>query len=723
MRIARSVCLALTALAIAGPAAAQSPSLDVRTSWIGNSLPGAEGWVQQDIAAMAVADDGAVYTNVYWDEAGGEASIYRDGRVLGAARHTHGWGYHGGRAVAINNRYVFIAQAADSEGGGLRDPATWPPKGTTWQGVSRRRRDDFTEPAPFPGGKGGKGDTLAGSFLVVAEATDGGERSGAAIAGLAATADRLYVSNPSAGSIDLHDAETMERLDRWPVDRPGPLAIDDEGALWTLRIESPAALVRLSSAGSIAATIPLPADAVPTALAAAPGGRLLVADAGPANRIRIYSREGEVGAFGAEGGIRSGVRGRFDALKFNRPTAVGADAAGNLYVASDGQSGGGGTVLEGYAPDGALRWRLFGLTFVDMADLDPGSPADVFTKEEHFRLDLDAEPGADWSYRGYTIDERTYPEDPRLHIWSAGAWVRRIEGRRFLFVNDMNAEYLQVYRFDEDAAGEVAIPSGFFAKRHVRSEGDPSWPPHQPERGAWIWRDRDGDGAFDPGEYDAIGEDLPAAQGWWVDALGNVWLATETAGLRRFPMTGLDADGNPSWSSDAVQTFPHPDGFEQVKRLRYDHGTDALYLGGTTAEHRNQHWKPMGPVIARYDGPIRAGEPLPEPTWRLVAPYAEGSQGHSSCEPMGFDLAGDFLFVPYTGAARETGFTTGHVEVFRRDDGASVGHFEPPPAVGEIGLQDIRECLTARSLPDGTILVFLEDDAKAKVLVYRWSPR
>ena len=64
-------------------------------------------------------------------------------------------------------------------------------------------------------------------------------------------------------------------------------------------------------------------------------------------------------------------------------------ALSNLYVAHNGQSGGGGTVLENYSPDEPekLRWRLFGLTFFDMADVAPAGETDVFTREEHFRMD------------------------------------------------------------------------------------------------------------------------------------------------------------------------------------------------------------------------------------------------------------------------------------------------------------------------------------------------
>ncbi|MCL2622957.1 MAG: hypothetical protein FWD31_04745, partial [Planctomycetaceae bacterium] len=79
------------------------------TSWIGNSYGGLDAagkgqWVQQDIAAMHVTPDGTVYTNVPWEEAGGNCMMYKDGAMLGAAMHTHGWGFNGGKAVAVNDK-------------------------------------------------------------------------------------------------------------------------------------------------------------------------------------------------------------------------------------------------------------------------------------------------------------------------------------------------------------------------------------------------------------------------------------------------------------------------------------------------------------------------------------------------------------------------------------------------------------------------------------------
>jgi hypothetical protein len=94
-----------------------------------------------------------------------------------------------------------------NEGANLKGTDTWPAKGLSWYGVSRRLRSDLTRGAPFSGGKGGRGDTLNGCFLVVIEAP---EKAGDGIAGLSADEHRLYVSCPGANEIRTYDTKTMK---------------------------------------------------------------------------------------------------------------------------------------------------------------------------------------------------------------------------------------------------------------------------------------------------------------------------------------------------------------------------------------------------------------------------------------------------------------------------------------------------------------------------------
>ena len=172
-------------------AAMAAAALDYSVSWVGNSFSGKEVWVLQDVADIHVEKDGTVFTNVFWDEAGGNVEQIRNGAVEKIAKHTHGWGFEGGDAVASNTKYVYIISYGGNEGGGLVGNS-WPPAGFSWSGISRRLRSDIAQAAPFDGGHGLEGDVLRGCYLPVIEVAEGTDAS---LAGIAATDERLFVSN------------------------------------------------------------------------------------------------------------------------------------------------------------------------------------------------------------------------------------------------------------------------------------------------------------------------------------------------------------------------------------------------------------------------------------------------------------------------------------------------------------------------------------------------
>lgn len=702
-----------------------SDKLNYTVSFIGNSYPGAKKHIPQDIDSIYVMPDGTVFSNVHWEEGGANCTMFKNGEVVAIAGHTHGWGNAGGYAVAANSKFLFISGRMNNEGGNLQDPDTWPPKGFDWTGVSRRFLTNITKGAPFPSGKGGKGDTLKKSFLVVdempASSLDDNTKN---ISGLYATDTRLYVSCPYDNTIKVYDAETMEKLYIRKIERPGQIIMDKNGILWILQQkynEQPSSIIKINQQGEIISPkIEFTSDIIPKSIAFTTDGKLLVADISKNQQILVYENLGKsikkIDEFGEKGGIFSKIPGKFGDLRFNDPYAIGCDSSGNIYIANHGCTGGGSTVLESYNfKTKKLNWRLFGLEFVDMADADPSSESDVFTKEEHFKLNYNP---IKWNYVGYTVNKFKYPQDPRLHIWSAGAFVRRIKNQKFLFVSDMNSERLQVYKFSEKTDGEIAIPSVLYSGRFLKTKT--GFPPFQPQNGEWIWRDINGNGKMDINEYlTNDGKNAPPYQGWCIDENCNIWQAFENDGIRKFNFQGLDKFNNLIWDFKNIELFQKTSEFKQIKRLRYLPEKDIMFIGGTTEEHKNQHWKPMGPVIARYDNWSKPDRKL---RWIIVAPYEKGSKGHSSCEPMGFDVAGDYIFVPYTGASKEMKISTGHIEVFRLDNGEPVGYMEPSPEIGEIGLQDIRECLRAIKRKNGEYIVFLEEDYKAKILVYIWHP-
>ena len=710
-----SLVASLLSMAIAGAVSGadtessptSAPPLKYAVSWVGNTFAEANKWVQMDAAGMFVARDGTVYLNIYWEEGGRNVGIYRNGQCIGNAGHTHGWGYEGGEAVAANGKYLFIAQHVKNEGGGLKSPKSWPPKGKSWAGVSRRFLDG--KPAPFDGGKGGDGDTLACCFLPVDEHD---EKAAAAIAGLATTDDKLYVSD-SAGRVSLFDPATMTKTAEFNAPRAGPIALAPDGSLWLIQrgqgAES-AKIVHYSAKGELLPQT-IERAAVPTALACSDKGQLYIADDGPDQQVKIFDAANcrQVGVLGDKGGICSDVKGQVRPLKFNGLTGVGLDGAGNVYVACRGRvnrfDNGSGLALQSYSPAGPLHWELLGLEFVDNADVDPDDDTNVYTKSQHFAMNYAKGAGQEWSYKGYTLDRFAYPNDPRLHVDIASTFARRIGGKLFLFGIDMYSERLVIYRTTEK--DEIAVPCGCFAQKHLKGE----WPPNQPSQGQWIWIDKNADGDFDADEFDSLPKDNPSAWGWWVDGKGDIWQASDANVVRRFPCQSLSAGGVPIYSFATVQTESAPAPFTHLQRIEYFPETDTMYLSGYSKEFANRHgnWKTTGKVICRYDD-WSTKKTL---RWELHPPFDEAQDRSKTFgTPVAMSVAGEYLFVAY--------LKTAEVRIYEAATAKYVGTLWPGKDMS--GWLDIPYAVRAHRRASGEYLVFVEEDAKAKIIMYRWKP-
>ena len=703
------------------PRSASEQPLSYTTSWLGNSFGGADApgqprkHIPLAVDGLFVLPDGTSFSNSGWDEDGGEVGIFKNGDIIGNAAHTHGWGYTGGTEVAANSHYFYFSQTVNSEDGGLVAADTWPVKGVNWYGISRRTHDGSA--APFPGGFGGHGDTLKGAFLRVGETLADAKM---AITGLAADSRHLYLSNAAVGEVAVYNPDTMARLSGWPLPRPGRIALAADGTLWIIQQGDAAhatqILHRTGDGKPLGESITDIAH--PSALCIDNTGRLLVADDGPAQQIRIYDVHGPhprlVGTRGVTGGIFAGTGpqiGRDGPGRFNHLTGVGSDAAGNLYVASNGSVDGGGTVLESYAPTGKRNWRLLGLEFIDTVDADPVSDGqDIYTKEEHFTLDYAKTlPGSEWNYTGYTVDRFRFPDDPRLHSTPTSAFTRRIQGQLFLFTTDMVADKLTISRFDVTTHGEIAIPAGCFAKRHEKGD----WPPNQPERGEWIWRDTNGDGAMQAGEYLSRLSDTPDSWGWCVDSRGDVWQATAQEGLRHFPCGGLDEHGCPRYSYATMQSIPMPPDFTELCRIEYRPETDTMFLAGYTHDHTHLggEWGAVGTEVLRYDG-WSAGSR--QPALRIMLPSDGKKDAQLFIKAM--SIAGDYLFA---GEIR----SPERIFVYNIHTGAFLGTMQPGAAVGKgTGWIDTPYGVRAIQRSNGEYEIFVEDDLDAKVILYRWKP-
>ncbi|MGB7712696.1 MAG: hypothetical protein WBL95_24700 [Microcoleus sp.] len=665
------------------------PNISYKTSWIGNTFGGGSKWVQIQISAMYVASDGTVYTNSVWDEAGREAGIYKDGDAIAKASNLHGWGRTGGEAVTANSKYIYIAMTQGAiDRMILQD---YPPSQTNWYCV--RRYNLSGEPAPFAGGRG-----YDKSMLIVSTSSQ--------VTGLAKVGSELYVSDPGTKRIRVYDSETLAELRSWSVDRPKQIAVDTQRNLWILQAKdstNPPKILHYSKTGTLLSQ--KITDVInPTALAIDNQGRLLVTENGPRQQVLIYDISGTpklIGTFGTQGGIYSGNRGEVGELKLNGLTGVGTDKAGNIYVSNDG-FGGSGTDLRKFSPLGKMQWQLLGLQFVDNADADPGTDGlDVFTKHEHFLMDYSKENGQEWSYKAYTLDKFRYPDDPRLHNEThsaASVFVRRIDGKRFLYLTGMFAHQISIYRFD----GEIAVPSAIFARAHS------TWPTNQPGKGSWLWHDKNGDGSIQRNEYESLGAEDDGIWGWEVDSNGDVWQASESGYIKHYRYLGLDAYGSPSYNAATSEKIPMPAPFNKLLRIKYYPDTDVMYLGGYTVDrpHTGEEWGIVGTEIVRYDNWTKHKTLR----WRINLPYDPKANPMLIIKAM--DVAGDRVFAVDSRKAE--------VYVYDTGTGAFVTKLTPGTEVaGETGWVDIPYALRAYRKANGEYVVFVEEDAKAKVIMYR----
>lgn len=443
----------------------------------------------------------------------------------------------------------------------------------------------------------------------------------------------------------------------------------------------------------------------PMALALANDGQLMVADSqtSPRQQVLFYDvsdlkNPKLTRAFGDYGGIGSGKPGEITPTKFWGIRGIGMDAAGNLYVAMSEM----GTVLRTFSPQGKLVWELHGEFFCDVACADPADDAQsVWGIQERYAMDWSQPPGRDSRWVSYTLDRHQYPNDPRglTYVKQNGEHgltspqIVYLNGRRFLFVGGMFASnFINIFRFD----GEMAIPSGLilqWGNNLYRTEQ--KWPPHKPA-GASIWRDLNGDGDCQPDEFAPNTPHVHPGP-FWVDRKGNIWMAY---GFFRYDFQGLDAKGNPIYTADKITVLDKPDGVNKIARVVYLDDSDTLIVAEEGRDMRH---------ISRVfvcRGYLAGG--------RKTVSFAPGAGPQAGCVA----VAGGYVF---TGGWKERG----RIWINRLSDGAEVGVFDPGPTVGGVentGWIDLLTGINAFKRSTGEYLVFVEENYKAKSLIYRWKP-
>ena len=734
------------------PSESSSQTLKYSNTWLGNSFGGAPyttvgGWsdakhMQLSLDDMVVDADGTVYTDSGWDEGGNESGIYKNDDLIGRCQElSHGWGRSGGQAVAVSTDYVYVAMFQNGDDGAdarLNDNGIrrYPDKGVTWACVRRFHKNGVS--APFPAGFG-----IFDDMMIVATFPSSDRATG--IHGLAVHGNSLFVSVAGQNQISVYDTATMngKATESWTVPSAGKIVFDDEDRLWLL---SPGAskLVCYDTSGKLLPKeVTFPPTILPASIAwDAAANRLLVADDGVDQNIKFYNVERTIGisrlppqTLGVKGGIHSGVDGKPGPLRFFDISDVGVDAAGNIYVCNNLPIPcGRGVSLGSYKPNGDLNWPtpLRCLEFVNNDDSDPLSDTNVYSTDKHYHFVYSLPAGAGWQLAGLTIDRFRYPDDFRLHCdFSGGVWVRRINGAPYLFLTQQMGHMIGVLRLSSSPRTEIATPYAVFSQRFLTPDST-GWPASQPGSAnastEWIWRDSNGDGKMDAGEYSSPAAGSPSIYdaGWgnYVDSAGNIWQSGH-GHIREFKMH-LDAKGLPVWdyaSGDAIVSAAPalPDGAvwqhgsngddDDMDRVIYEPETDTMYVGGFTSAHpddTDHHWGLIGRVLYRYDR--WSGARAIHPGYPAMLPW--GTQGAKAAKSIA--IAGSYVFAVQAGDPEM-------VTVYNTDTAAVAGTMQPGPEVGNhSGWVDANNALTAHKRADGEYILFAEEDYLEKSLIYRW---
>ena len=512
------------------------------------------------------------------------------------------------------------------------------------------------------------------------------------------------------------------------------ITTDASGFLWIAQDNSGSEdkVLRYSTAGvAQAEAITLFADSVVAGVTVHPGtGEIWVADRGPRQQFHVFSAGGAfIRSVGAPGGIYSSafgtIPGQPHPMKFNSPTDVEFDSAGNMYVACMGASNrwtqGSGTEVRKFDTSGNQLWEQLCLVYVDNADPVPGTNGtEVYTQTRRITVDYSKPVGQQWTYAGYTFDPFTYPEDARAtQNQPSSALMRMIGGQKIMFITEMNGNWVATYRFLPGS--EIAIPCGLIKRETNRG---------QPGNTFYIWVDADGDGAVDAGEVDTSLAARSEVWGFTVDENGGLWAADRsTDKIRHYPCKGLNAIGAPTYGANYPGTsereWAAPAQFiggSKVYpiRAKYDAGSDELYIGGYRVgrEELEWNWKAVGSCLGRYTGWLAGAQ---SESWFIDLPQdpaavlLNGDGSHATNITACMAVAGDYVFAVYT--------PTLDVFVYNRWTGAFVQTLDAGPEIcGNQALLDIVNGLSAMRRSNGEYVIWIEDDGAQKVNMYRWTP-
>lgn len=706
-----------------------------KTSWLLNDGGNQAKHVMHSMEYLAVRPDGVTATVCAWDEGGSNVTVFNTAgniQSIPVGSGTGGWGRMSMVGVALDGQYTYQLLSQNGCDGANTNLNTnglpqFPACGDayTWKTV-RRYNISTGGPAPFPKGYGYMGDML----IVHAGAGD--------LKGIAILGNELFVADESGDSVKVYNKTSMDSqaLRKFKfANGIGQLSPDNLGGMWMLQPNT-RKIIRfdITTGDILEQEITFPDEVVPSAFFVDTiASRILVADNGINQNIRIYTLNSGVldfsATFGTQYGILSGTAGEYKPLKFFDIRGVGADAQGNIYVANSAPANS-GSILQAYKPDGTLLWDKKGLVFTATACADPEQIDEVYTFDKKVKMDYSkTEPGTEWTFDAYTLNRFKYPDDPRLHgAFYTSSWIKYINGQKFLFATDMYAGQLAGFRFSPGTDGEIAIPCLLMNISGWNVNSD--YPIRLGAEKDFIWMDKNGDGSIQSDEFNyKTGFDNPYSMAVWVDEEGNIWKGIRGQGVRFIPVNGLNSFGVPIYDyadSKKLDIANAATGVNGVKRMVYNREADELYISGFSDISPDRKldgtgtdtWWSMGSTVCMYKNVLDTLQKNPtvnfknvQPDWRIFIPFAADGDAGAENTAKSFNVGGDYMFIALA--------RNGNINVYKRANGEYLGQIQPGTEINkESGWTDIDYSINITKTAN-EYLIFNEENANAKVVLYR----
>ncbi|MDN7429869.1 SMP-30/gluconolaconase/LRE-like region family protein [Burkholderia sp. AU16741] len=638
----KQIRAALLGMCMALLAPASHAQAQYSTDWLANTYGTLASHVGNGARSMWVAPEGVIYTASRWDENAGGVAIYQNGQPLGTI------GIHDefqGGAITGNSTSLFVALGYNRTFGS--------------GSVGRYNRSTNQRDLRIP------------------VSTWTGIQYADVITGLATAGNLLYVSDFYGNRVRVYTTDGVWQRDIG-VTGPGALALDAAGNLWVAR-KSAGVVAQFSASGAAMSTLQMAAGARPASLYFdASMGRLMVGDEGPDMNIKVYGglpgMPVQVGTFGVQGGYldtTTGIKGQVGDKRFTRVAALGKDAAGNLYVLNNAWGGGwdlgrnGSTDLHSYSPVGTLQWKLQALNFEGIAAPDPATDGALFFSGNNVYTGT-----AGGTFVANTVDPFTYPKDPRLDMndYQRGQHFGQlvtVGGNRILVASGQNPGNFNFYYFNA-ASGYIAIPAGSL-----------------------------------PGK--PFNTTLQVTAGFDIDGNGDVWAGLNGSNvITRYPMTGFDATGKPSWGKPVTTAVPSS--VAPVTRILYQADSDTMILAQGLAG--NWDWTAMNGHIEVYRGWKNGNTSTPNPVINLT-----------SANPKSIAAAGHYLFVGYV-------HTVPNIDIFDLNTGALVATLTNSNASSmDVGNDvDSMYGVQAYLRSTGEYVITKDNYNGSSIVVYRWRP-